>query len=358
MNESKVSVIIPTYLRTISLSKAIESVLNQTFQEFEIIVVNDGSNETETINILNKFRDARIKHFCNSRKKGANGARNTGILNAKGKYIAMLDDDDIFLPTKLEKQYNILENNTDIGVVITQADVINEEDKLVRTIDDEFSPEDIFYNLIFNNSVVHCSVMFRKDIVVEAGYYDENLNQAQDYDLWCRFIRITKFFQINEKLVLWRDHPVSITGSKKSFQKLTSIYLAIENLLQFTKMEISPVTISKLQDRVYKNIFELKETISIFHFVYKFIINDKDLKLRNISYKNRLLKKAMFRKIETSLYYFFIKQPKKLYIVYFILLPFIAKKVLIKKMIQRMTWKINLLFYKDKESLLDGKNFK
>ncbi|MCK4889817.1 MAG: glycosyltransferase [Candidatus Aminicenantes bacterium] len=358
MNESKVSVIIPTYLRTISLSKAIESVLNQTFQEFEIIVVNDGSNETETINILNKFRDARIKHFCNSRKKGANGARNTGILNAKGKYIAMLDDDDIFLPTKLEKQYNFLENKRDIGVVITQADVINEKDKVVRRIDDELSPEDIFYNLIFNNCVVHCSVMFRKDIVVEAGYYDENLSQAQDYDLWCRFIRITKFFQINEKLVLWRDHPVSITGSKKSFQKLTSIYLVIENLLQFTKLEISPVTISKLQDRIYENIFELKETISIFHTIFKCIIIDKDSTLKKIRYKKKLLKKAMFRKIESSLYVFFIEQPKRLYIVYFLLLPYVAKKVLIKKLIQRVTRKINLMFYKDKESLIDSRNFK
>ncbi len=358
MNEVKVSVIIPTYLRTISLSKAIESVLNQTFQEFEIIVVNDSSNEAETIRMLSGFKEKRIKYFRNTRKKGANGARNTGILKAKGKYIAMLDDDDIFLPTKLEKQYYLLENNRDIGVVITQADVINEKDKVVRTIDDEFSPEDIYYNLIFNNCVIHCSVMFRKKIVVEAGYYNENLNQAQDYDLWCRFIRITKFFQINEKLVFWREHSISITGRKKGFQKLTSISLASENLLWISKKEIPSVTISRLQDSVYKNIFELKETISIFHTISKCIIIDKDSTLGKIRYKKKLLKKAMFRKIESSLYMFFIEQPKMLYIVYFFLLPYVAKKVLIKKLTQRVTRKINLFFHKDKESLINGKNFK
>lgn len=356
MNESKISVIIPTCLRKDSLRKAINSVLKQTFKEFEIIVVNDSSGEKEIINVLEEFRDSRIKYFCNSRKKGANGARNTGILKAKGKYIAMLDDDDIFLPSKLEKQYNILENNMDIGVVITQADVINEKDEIIRTIDDEFSTEDIFYNLIFNNCVVHCSVMFRKEIAEEAGYYNEDLNQAQDYDLWCRFIKLTKFFQINEKLVLWRDHPESITGSKKSFQKLTSIYLAIENLLNFKIKEISPITISILQDNMYRDISELKKIISIFQSVYKSIINDNDLILRKIRYQNKFLKKAMFSKIEISLYFFFIKLPKKSYFVYFLYLPLVAKKVLVKKLMQRVVRKINLLFCKDKRYVTIRKN--
>lgn len=351
----KISVIIPTYLRTISLKKSIESVLNQTFQEFEIIVVNDSSNDKEVIKILEEFRDSRIKYFSNSRTKGANGARNTGIIKAKGKYIAMLDDDDIFLPLKLEKQYNILENNMDIGVVITQADVINENDEVVRTIDDKFNTEDIFYNLIFNNCVVHCSVMFRKEIVKEAGYYNEELNQAQDYDLWCRFLKIAKFFQINEKLTLWRDHPTSITGSKKSFQKLTSIYLAAENLMIFTKREISPITISILQDSVYRNVFELKETILIFQSVYKNIKNNSNLVLKKIRYQNKSLQNAMFKKIEKSLYFFFIKQPKGLFPVYFLVLPVAAKKVLINKLIQRIIQKINPAVRKNKESLIHKK---
>ena len=172
---------------------------------------------------------------------------------------------------------------------------------------------------------------------VEAGFYNENLNQAQDYDLWSRIIRIAKFFQINEKLVLWREHAGSITGEKKHFQKMTSIYLGKENVLKYTEKEISPVTISKLQDQEYKNISELKEAISLFRSVYESTGIDSGFFLRNIKYENKLLRISMQRKIELSLYFFFIRQPKVFYIGYFLLLSFEAKKILIKKLIQHLT---------------------
>ena len=107
MNDS-VSVIIPTYNRPQSLSRAIKSVLVQTHKNYEILVINDSDDEKPVLEVIENFNDNRIKYFNNERVKGGNGARNTGIIKSKGEYIAFLDDDDEWLPDKIKNQIKYL----------------------------------------------------------------------------------------------------------------------------------------------------------------------------------------------------------------------------------------------------------
>lgn len=335
MPEVKVSVIIPTSGRIPLLLKAVKSVLNQTFQDFEIIVVDDSSDGNNLPDSLRELQDERIKYFRNDRTKGSNGSRNTGIMIADGRYIAILDDDDLFNETKLEKQYDILENNPDIGVVTTQAYIVDENGEIEGRKDETFNPEEIFYHLIFNNFLTHSSIMFRKGIIPDSDYYNESLDYAQDYDLWGRLIGSVKFFQINEKLVSWRKHERSKTGEGNYFQRLSAIYTAKENIERFSNMRVSVTAIARLQDRYYKNVFELNESIRIFNAVYAYLLDNYFSGRKSGIYKKRFFKIAMIKKVETALYYFFKEQKKGSSILYFMQLPFIAKRIILKKIVKK-----------------------
>src|SRR4030042_1203431 len=122
----EVSVIIRTYHRIDKISPTISSVVNQTYSDLEIIIVNDGENDKPLLEILDNFNDHRIHYIRNQRKKGSNGARNTGFYNANGKYIAFLDDDDIWYPDKIQKQiYQFSKSSKDVGVVYSGYEIIS-----------------------------------------------------------------------------------------------------------------------------------------------------------------------------------------------------------------------------------------
>ena len=120
------TVVIPTYNRSNLLKRAVVSVLDQTFDDFEIIIIDDHSTD-DTCSVVSSFSDPRIKYAINHRKKGACGARNTGIFVAKGKWVAFLDDDDVWLPDKLEYQYELAQNvDETVGLICTDYAIYNE----------------------------------------------------------------------------------------------------------------------------------------------------------------------------------------------------------------------------------------
>ena len=126
-----VSVIIPSYNHEKYIRQCIQSVLDQTFQDFEIIITDDGSSD-RTVEIIETFTDPRIKIYRNYINKGASVATNNCILNSHGKYIAMLSSDDIWFPEKLDIQVNFLEKHQDISVVFSKVEWIDQDNKLIR----------------------------------------------------------------------------------------------------------------------------------------------------------------------------------------------------------------------------------
>ena len=187
-NNKLISIVIPTRNRPKYLEKAIQTVLKQTYQDFEIIIIDDGS-ETDYNPILKKHKDKRIKYYKNPNKKGAPFSRNLGTEKAKGEYIAFLDDDDEWDPTKLEKQIKEIKNPK-VGLVICYS-----LDKRFGRQRISKPPKTVTYkNLLrsFNLSSTS-SYMTKKKIIKEIGGFDLSLPSAQEYDL---AIRISKKYQI------------------------------------------------------------------------------------------------------------------------------------------------------------------
>lgn len=183
-NEISVSVIVPTYNRPDMLEKAIQSILKQKFQNFEIIVVNDaGKDVGELIDKLNSL--GKIRYFKHDKNKGNAGARNTGLKHARGKYIAYLDDDDTYLPNHLDILYHFLEIST-LKVAYTDAQRITYKktgDSYI-TLGKDFPYSEDFDGdkLLVNNYIPNLCIMHERACIEQSGYFDENLTSHVDWD--------------------------------------------------------------------------------------------------------------------------------------------------------------------------------
>jgi glycosyltransferase involved in cell wall biosynthesis len=206
-NMPKVSVIIPTHNRAHFLRGAILSVLNQTFQDFEIIVVDDASTDN-TSEVVAAFNDERIRFLRHDTNKGGSAARNTGILNSQCDYIAFLDDDDEWLPEKLGKQMDILlASPPDVGGVYTGYVMVDRASG--RVIDQRLPTKrgDLSKDLLISNCIGGTSsVLLRKNCLQKVGLFDENLPRSQDFDLWLRIANVFLFEYVPEPLYKYYIH--------------------------------------------------------------------------------------------------------------------------------------------------------
>ncbi len=219
----KVSIIIPCFNLGKYLNEAVESVLAQTFQDFELIVVNDGSTDKKTNQIINEFNNSRVK-VIHTTNQGLSGARNTGISQSEGEYILPLDADDKIAPTYLEKAVKVLDRNNNIGIVYCEAVFFGENQG--KWVLPEYSfPEILKHNVIFSSS------LFRKsDWQKENGY---NLNMIygwEDYDFWLSIIELKReVFKIPEILFFYRSRLDSMNNRMKNEHRLYSYKQIFKN---------------------------------------------------------------------------------------------------------------------------------
>jgi len=186
------------------LERAIRSVLNQTCQNFEIIVVNDCSTD-DTEEIINKFKDRRIRYIRHDRNKGRAASRNAGIRHARGAYITFLDDDDEMLPLKLERQLQkFKECSEKVGLVYCgYADVYG--DKIVRTTLPRIKGYVYDSVLLAGPFAIHAPLI-RKECLDKSGDFDLTFSTCEDWDLWIRMSRCYEFDFIPEVLALYNMH--------------------------------------------------------------------------------------------------------------------------------------------------------
>jgi len=198
-----VSVILPTYNREKYIKRAIESVLNQTYKNIELIIINDCSRDKTAEITSNYIRNGSpIVNLFNEENLGLVRSLNKGIKNATGKYIARIDDDDYWCDkNKLAKQVEFLEKNLDYVLVGGGIIRVDESDKeIVRHMLPE-NDSDIRNLIIIDNTFAHASVVFRKDAWEKVGGYDENLFFSEDWDLWLRLGKIGKFYNFQEYFI-------------------------------------------------------------------------------------------------------------------------------------------------------------
>ena len=201
-----ISVILPTYNSESTLSIAVNSILKQTFREFELLVIDDGSTDNTEI-IINSFRDSRIKVF-KTEHQGLPKILNLGISLASNNFIARMDADDIALSTRFEEQIKAIKK---YDFVSSWFGVVNNNNKLLYIIKNPTSHDEIRDKLALHSVFCHPAAMYRKDAIVELGGYSDTC--LEDYDLWLRAINKFKFYNIPQILLFYRMHKRSITGS-------------------------------------------------------------------------------------------------------------------------------------------------
>jgi len=218
-----VSVIIPTCNRAHIISRAIRSVLSQSYFDFELIIVDDASQDG-TEQVVKRFCDPRIAYSRNKVRLGAGASRNRGIRLAKGEYVAFLDDDDEWLPTKLSKQTSLLSKlPKSVAVVYTACSVLGENGKAFGV----FSPrcEGYIFDELKERYCIGATstVMLRKEVFDKVGGFDEELPYNEDWDMWLRIARYYEFRCILQPLV---NYYVSTTSmSKNAAAKIRGIEL-------------------------------------------------------------------------------------------------------------------------------------
>jgi len=203
----KVSIILPSIGQPPFINAAINSVINQTFTDWELVVIID---EPFSINLeKNLFtlteKDRRINIIKNNEKKGFRKSLNRGLSVAKGEYIARIDDDDIWLPEKLEKQLNFLETNSDYVLVGCATIVVDEKEKEIYRFQLPIEDKDIRAIILSRNPFVHSAVMFKRKTALEIGGYNDQLEENEDFDLWLRLGTKGKMHNLSEHLVKYRD---------------------------------------------------------------------------------------------------------------------------------------------------------
>ncbi len=207
-----ISVIIPAYNAEKTIQETIESVLNQTFPDFELIIINDGSTD-KTLEIISNLSDSRIKVFSFP-NSGAQKSRNRGISLATGEYLSFIDADDLWTPEKLELQRKALKNNPEAGVAYSWTDYIDESGHVLYPGFHRSPQGDIYPFLLVKNYLENGSnPLINRQALSEIGGFDESLRGGQDWDLYLRLAARYKFVSVPRVQILYRLSPESISSN-------------------------------------------------------------------------------------------------------------------------------------------------
>ena len=218
----------PVYNAGKYVGKAIESILNQTYSNFELIIVNDGSTD-DSKDIVLSFNDSRIKYFENETNQNIVKTRNRCISEASGDYVAVLDSDDIALPKRLEQQLEFLEMSPEYGMCGTFYQVIDSDGKLLNKVVLPLTELDTKTSLYFSNCFCHSTIMIRSELVKKFKY-KEGFDIIEDYELSYNISKISKIANLPVYLTHYRIHGNNVTIEKKEevlgkLQKMNSIIL-------------------------------------------------------------------------------------------------------------------------------------
>jgi glycosyltransferase involved in cell wall biosynthesis len=303
MSFPEVSVIIPTFNRCELLKLTLRSVQAQTFKDLEIIIVDDGSkdNTREVIEQLQNI-DRRIVYIYQE-NRGLPSARNTGIKNSHGKYIAFLDSDDLWKLEKIEKQLLIFNQNEEIDVVYTDCIYVDLNGEIINCHvpedDAHFQHLSLYEKLLYFDAITGSasSVMAKKESIIKTGYFDEKLCSSEDIDYWRRMALHCSFYFLDEYLVLLRVHKNSMTQNldllwKGEYQNLIKLSKEMPSQFQFHLPEVAYSTYKTYM----KKFFYMHDLRGFFMSIYLLI------KIISLGYKYifRLVKdffRAYTRKI-------------------------------------------------------------
>jgi len=221
-----VTVVVPAYNQEDYIEETLQSILAQSFADYEVIVVDDGS-EDGTGQVVSRIRDHRFHYVYQANSGRPACSRNRGVSLAKGEYVAFLDGDDLWVPDKLEKQLQLFQDHPEFGLVFSNAFNFDEKGKRDLIVGKTISSGYLHPELFRHNFIAGCTVMARKNCLDAAGGFNEGHDfiAVEDYDLWLRMSRRCPFGYIDEPLALYRLRAGSASGGN-----VTSVLRLIHHL--------------------------------------------------------------------------------------------------------------------------------
>ncbi|NOR68307.1 MAG: glycosyltransferase [Methylomarinum sp.] len=211
MKKPLVSIITPIYNGENYLAHSILSALNQTYTNFELILVNDGSTDQSKTIAKGYLKDSRI-HYIEQKNAGVAAARNTAIKTAKGKYIAFLDQDDIWFQNKLEIQVSAIEQDNSLAFVYSKQNIINSQGEKIQFNWPTGASGNCFEELFVRNKTTILTVLLRKSILDEIGLFNEQLSGTDDYEMWLRITLKHPIHFIDQALASYRTHDSNVSN--------------------------------------------------------------------------------------------------------------------------------------------------
>jgi glycosyltransferase involved in cell wall biosynthesis len=275
MTDPLISVLLPVYNAERFIAESIRSILSQTFTDFELIIIDDGSKD-KSAEIIESFTDPRIR-FIRQQNAGMGATLNKAISLARGKYLARQDADDISLPERFEKQIDFLEHMEEYALVGTWAEIVDEELKLTGRF--HHHPEmstRLKYDLLFDNPFVHSSVMIRAIALKEVGPYDLSKDPLiQDYELWWRIAEKFQIGNIAKSFVLYREVDTGMSRAEKKYGEVVAKQ-SMENILALFKRDEQTLNENELKN--------LKDFCLLYHSCNSVLVKQPDIKdLRKIA---------------------------------------------------------------------------
>ena len=234
-----VTILMPVYNGGEYLLSSIESILKQTYRDFEFLIINDCSTDN-SMEIVRSFNDARIVMHSNSLNMGQTKSLNVGLRIAKGRYIVVNDADDLSLPQRIEKQLHFIIKHPEYAVIGTSAFIMDRSGRLKRTFHKPVDPSEISLWILSDTPIIHGSVIMNKEIILANGGYNEEFRICQDYELWSSLMR--KGFRVANMpdiLVVIRYYLDSISFKEKDAQTIENGRIMHANVSALTSLKIS-----------------------------------------------------------------------------------------------------------------------
>ena len=224
MNNPLVSVVMTVFNGEKFISKSIDSIIKQTYNNWELVIINDKSTDN-TLEIIKSFNDKRINLINLEKNVGRTSALNLGLKNCKGKYVAIQDSDDLSMKNRIKNQLNLLIKDKELALVFSWYKRIDKFGKVKKIFNENISDHKLKIILPVKNLICHSSVMYKKSLILKLGGYPKDYIFSQEYILWLNIMTRYKMKLIKSFLVNYRDHDDQLSNSK-SQQK----YIFLENL--------------------------------------------------------------------------------------------------------------------------------
>jgi glycosyltransferase involved in cell wall biosynthesis len=302
----KITVILSVHNGEKFIQESVESILSQTFTDFEFLVINDASSD-KTADILRGFSDGRIRIITNDKNLGLTKCLNLGLREAKGEYIARMDADDVASPDRLTKQLEFMEANPDIALIGSAVDIINgkgdiigHKDRLTKNLAIKY------YSVFIDNPFIHSTLFFRKKAIQDAGGYDESFRYAQDYELASRLLKQgLRLANLPDRLLRLRKHSAAISRSPESSPEQAGARDKIKFQNHKRYLDISWHDFLLLDANYRKRkvkLSQLPKTLKLNKKLFKFYLAKEGIEGKEKRRLRKMQRKEQFKKIRYTLF--------------------------------------------------------